>query len=75
MSETTMDRDLNLSNFRIKNVGTAVDPDDAVSKAYLETTRPSMFDTIETIEDYSFSSIDGINELRFTKSKLLSVKV
>ncbi len=49
MSETTMDRDLNLSNFRIKNVGTAVDPDDAVSKAYLETTRPSMFDTIETI--------------------------
>ena len=49
MSETTMDRDLNLSNFRIKNLGTATDPDDAISKSYFDANRPKMFQHIESI--------------------------
>jgi hypothetical protein len=49
MSETTMDRDLNLSNFRIKNVGTATDPHDAITKSYFDANRPKMFQHIESV--------------------------
>lgn len=66
MSETTMDRDLNLSNFRIKNVGTAVDPDDAVSKAYLEAVKPKMFEYIETVVAGD-PSPDGETLIRISK--------
>ena len=43
-----MDRDLNLSNFRIKNVGTAVEPTDAISKRDLDLARPKIFNHIES---------------------------
>ena len=46
-----------------------------VGEGFLSAYSPPLLDEIETIEDYSFSSVDGINELRFTKSNLLSQKV
>jgi len=55
MSETLMDRDLNLSNFRIKNVGTAIEPTDAISKRDLDLARPKIFNYIE-------SFISGAND-------------
>lgn len=48
MAESVFDRDLNLSNFRIKNLGAAVDPNDAVSKSYLELNKARLFDNIES---------------------------
>ena len=48
MSETLMDRDLNLSNFRIKNVGTAVESTDAISKRDLDLATPKIFNNIES---------------------------
>lgn len=48
MAESVFDRDLNLSNFRIKNLGTAIDPNDAVSKKDLELQNSKMFNNIES---------------------------
>jgi len=48
MAESIFDRDLNLSNFRIKNLGTAVDPNDAVSKRDLDLQKSRIFDNAES---------------------------
>ena len=50
MAESVFDRDLNLSNFRIKNLGTAVDPNDAVSKRDLDLQKTKMFNNIESFQ-------------------------
>lgn len=62
MSETLMDRDLNLSNFRIKNVGTAVQPTDAISKRDLDLARPKIFNHIES---FTSGDPDPDNETLF----------
>jgi hypothetical protein len=51
MSESIIDRDLNLSNFRIKNLGSAVDPNDAVSKKDLELSKAHLFENIESFQE------------------------
>lgn len=43
-----MDRDLNLSNFRIKNIGTAIEPSDAISKRDLDLAKSKIFNYIES---------------------------
>lgn len=48
MSESIMDRDLNLSNFRIKNLGTAVEDTDAISKRDFDLARSKVFSHIES---------------------------
>lgn len=51
MTESIIDRDLNLSNFRIKNLGSAVDPNDAVSKKDLELSKAHLFENIESFQE------------------------
>lgn len=47
MAESIFDRDLNVSNFRIKNVGAAIEPNDAISKSYFDSNQSKMFNHIE----------------------------
>lgn len=50
MAESVFDRNINLSNFRIRNLGTAVDPNDAVSKRDLDLQKSKIFDNVETFQ-------------------------
>ena len=47
----------------------------SVGEGFIFGYSPPLLDKIETIEDTSFSSVDGVNKLEFTKYMTLNEKV
>ena len=47
----------------------------SVGEGFIFGYSPPLLDKIETIEDTSFSSVDGVNKLEFTKYITLNEKV